>query len=509
LNIPSIDYKKAQLILIVLAFVSFPQTKAWTKICVSGMDDHANAIAADPKDGGLYVTGITKGNLNCGIFSSGKSHVGTGDIFLVKYGGNGGIRWSTIWGTYRSEGAKSVRVDTSGNAFVMGSVDNSTKEYPGQYEIAVLKYNPSGGLVWEREIHGEGVLYSGDFVMDATGNMYFTGTANDTSGNPANFNNRDIRVIKCDSSLNVIWSKRYGSPDADWGNGIAIDSSGCLYVVGTCMAPIDGQPFAGEIDIVVMKLDNNGTRLWTRTVGTKGVDYGTKLVLDRRGNVLVAGSTDGSLCGQPHHGKNDALLLKYNKDGDLVWARLWGTVEDDFAFNLIADTADDIYVSGGSMAIGNGNENASECDIILLKYTCNGDRQWVRSCGLRDGKGMAIALDRVGDIYIAGSAKGLPSQTDYPYDICMVKFRPFAPSFNCDEATSLQENMICEDAVLSALDNRMDSLYKKGMKISPDKNKFLANQATWLKTQRNLCLTKEQLGTCMAARVIELEKSTK
>ena len=68
-------------------------------------------------------------------------------------------------------------------------------------------------------------------------------------------------------------------------------------------------------------------RLWTRQFGTSGYDFARAVAVDPEGNVYVAGRTEGALPGQVSSGDFDAFVRKYDRDGDEVWTRQFGTPE--------------------------------------------------------------------------------------------------------------------------------------------------------------------------------------
>ena len=94
-----------------------------------------------------------------------------------------------------------------------------------------------------------------------------------------------------------------------------MDGSGNVYVTGYTNGGLDGNTSAGGSDIFLVKYDSAGTKQWTRQLGTASDDYGEGVAVDGSGNVYVTGGTLGGLDGNTSAGGADIFLVKYNSDG--------------------------------------------------------------------------------------------------------------------------------------------------------------------------------------------------
>jgi len=101
----------------------------------------------------------------------------------------------------------------------------------------------------------------------------------------------------------------------DYANGVATDSSGNVYVTGGTKGGLDGNTSAGDTDLFVIKYNSSGTKQWTKQLGTSGDDYANGVAVDSSGNVYVAGDTYGGLDGNNNAGNNDIFVVKYNSSG--------------------------------------------------------------------------------------------------------------------------------------------------------------------------------------------------
>src|SRR3989339_894833 len=173
-----------------------------------------------------------------------------------------------------------IAVDISGNIYVTGY-----ESVTGQgNNIWTRKYDNNGSEVWTRTYNGAANSTDSGIgiAVDDSGNVYVTGTE-EVTGQSYN-----IWTRKYDSSGSEVWTKTYnGSANAsDYGNGIAVDDIGNVYVTGC--ETVAGQNFSNTW---TRKYDSNGTEVWTRTYNgaANSADAGRGVAVDSIGNIYVTG----------------------------------------------------------------------------------------------------------------------------------------------------------------------------------------------------------------------------
>ena len=219
-----------------------------------------------------------------------------------------------------------------------------------------------------------------------------------------------------------------GTSEFDYGYAIALDANYNVYVTGAASSSLDGQSFFGNTDIVLIKYDRNGAKVWTRQWGTSALDTGYGVSVDSSGNVFVAGRTAGALDGQTAAGNFDIFLTKYNADGSKLWTRQWGTTDEDTAYGVAVDSSGNAYVTGMTRGALNGQTSAGNADIFLTKYDSNGTHQWTIQQGTASadyGRAVAVNLG-TGYVVITGEVWGsLHSQTwGGGNDVFVTKYSP-------------------------------------------------------------------------------------
>ncbi|OBQ27541.1 MAG: hypothetical protein AN485_24400, partial [Anabaena sp. MDT14b] len=118
----------------------------------------------------------------------------------------------------------------------------------------------------------------------------------------------------------------------------------------------------GDGDGSVTKYDTDGTKAWTKLLGTRGYDQAKSLTTGSDGAIYVAGVTYGNLDGQVNSGNEDAFVTKYNTDGTKAWTKLLGTSGYDLASSLTTGSDGAIYVAGHTGGNLDGQVNSGGVD---------------------------------------------------------------------------------------------------------------------------------------------------
>ena len=202
----------------------------------------------------------------------------------------------------------------------------------------------------------------------------------------------------------IEWTRQLGTPQDEFGRGIAVDNLGNLFVTGRTSGSLGGAS-AGDADAFLAKYDTSGGLIWTRQLGTSSFDQGWSVVTDATGNAFITGETLGSL-GGPHAGEDDAFVAKYDPDGTLMWTRQLGTSASDRAFGITGGTSGNIYITGrtfGSL----GGSSAGSNDVFLASYDSDGNLRWTEQFGdSGTDRGWAIESDALENRFITGYPRG-------------------------------------------------------------------------------------------------------
>jgi len=148
------------------------------------------------------------------------------------------------------------------------------------------------------------------------------------------------------------WNTFLGGAGAENGYGIAVDANGNVYVAGfsetTWGSPM--RPYTASIDAFAAKFSSDGALTWNTFLGGAGVDYGQAIAVDASGNVYVAGRSDATWGSpvRPHTALFDAFAAKLTADGALVWNTFLGGTGNDNDVAIGVDASGNVYLAHGT-----------------------------------------------------------------------------------------------------------------------------------------------------------------
>jgi len=212
---------------------------------------------------------------------------------------------------------------------------------------------------------------------------------------------------KAEAPYKTIWTSQMDISANDHATGVSVDSTGNSYIVGNTSGDLDGNANAGFVDLFVVKYDSAGEKQWTRQMGTRGWDGAYGVSVDGSGNVYVVGETFGGLDGNTNAGNDDLFVVKYNARGEKQWTRQMGTTSYDGARGVSVDGSGNVYVAGFTDGELDGNTNIGGMDLFVIKYNSEGVKQWTRQMGTTSWDfANGVSVDGGGNVYVAGYTWG-------------------------------------------------------------------------------------------------------
>jgi uncharacterized protein (AIM24 family) len=261
--------------------------------------DIGQDAAADP-DGNVYLTGSFKDSADFG--GGALTSAGEEDIFLAKFNALGHPLWSKRFGNTASDAGYSVAIDPAGNVYLTGCFTGNVDFGAGNLnsnnegDIFLAKFDPDGKPLWSQRFGAGGDDNGTGLAIDPSGSIYLTGYlwyGADFGGGMLTNASDNTFVAKFDFNGNHLWSKIFIQTGAVYSKDIAIDPGGNVLLTGYYTGSVN---FGGGVldsvlsgpEIFLVKLNGNGTHVWSKRFGSTGDDQGTNLAVD---------STHGSSSG--------------------------------------------------------------------------------------------------------------------------------------------------------------------------------------------------------------------
>jgi len=173
-----------------------------------------------------------------------------------------------------------------------------------------------------------------------------------------------VYIIRTDNYGDTLWTKIYGGEDWDWGNSIQQTTDGGFIITGATYSP---QTQTG--DVYLIKTDENGDSLWTRTYGGVYVEVGNSVQQTTDEGYIITGYTRSTGTGS-----SEVYLIKTNNVGDTLWTKTFGGEENDVGYSVQQTTDGGYIITGYTLSFGVSNFY----DIYLIKTDSNGDSLWTK-----------------------------------------------------------------------------------------------------------------------------------
>ena len=313
--------------------------------------------------------------------------------------------------------------------------------------------------------------YGKDVATDDSNNVFVVGEFQEPSITFGSttltniFSSTDIYIVKYDENGNVLWAKSAVGNGEDYVTGAATDSLGNVYITGYFQSAAitfgaNVLTNTGGNDVFIVKYNgDNGNVLWAKSATGSGADYAMDIATDNSNNVYITGYfgdsggndniTFGSVILTKPCYNWDMFLVKYDSDGNVLWAQCadegyWGGAK---GISLTTDNSSNLYVTGtyrwepitfGSTVLSYDIMNGEQ--MYIAKYNSSGTPIWAKkACGENTGAGIGHAPDNIitdnsGNVYITGyydsdaisfGSLTLNTTTGPAADIFLVKYNSY------------------------------------------------------------------------------------
>ncbi len=205
----------------------------------AGADLPASAVMS--YQGKYIVCGSTKDSL--GIYT---------DAFIAEFDTNGTLNWWKRYGGLGNQSAEFITTSFGHGYIISGYTTSDSTNTRNPYYFCIDEF---GNIIWEKKIYQlfESPLYCVAKSIDS--NYFFCGEVDSPS-----VLSYKIRLLKTDTSGNILWDKKFGSVNPLWARRIKVASDSTLLVAGSI-------EISGNIDAYLMKTDLSGNIIWSRSWG--------------------------------------------------------------------------------------------------------------------------------------------------------------------------------------------------------------------------------------------------
>ena len=335
-------------------------------------DDEINSVAAT-SDGGYIAGGyFNSSSVDLGNEVSLNNRSGS-DGMIIKHNVNGEVEWARGIGGTSNDYINSVAATSDGGYIVGGYFSSSSIDLEngvslrtkGTCDGMIIKYNVNGEAEWAKGIGGtsndciNSVAETDDGGYIVGGYFYSSSIDLGNGVSLSTKGSQDGMIIKYNVNGEAEWARGIGGTSNDYINSVAETDDGGYIVGGNFHSSIDignGVSLSnkGSYDGMIIKYDSEGTVEWARGIGGANDDKVNSVAETSDGGCIVGGYFQGSIDlgdGISLSGRNiyDGMIIKYRSSGEVEWAqKIRGDQYD--VVNSVAETSDGGYIVGGDFS---------------------------------------------------------------------------------------------------------------------------------------------------------------
>jgi gliding motility-associated-like protein len=420
----------------------------WGTYLGDSLETISTGVVTD-KNGNVYTCGTTQSVLSLATVGAYQSQINDSlsDAFLMKFNQYGFCQWATYFGGNTIDLGMDVQVDTLNNVYLYGttfsdtniaSLDAFQDTLLGVSDVFLAKFTKQGELLWSTYYGGAGEESASKLSLDFKGNVYITGTTQNSPSELATIgvhqitNNgaKDAFVTKIDTAGQIVWSTYFGGVLDEESTGISFGDT-CVFISGYTnsvdLISTDSthqDSLKGGVDGYVSKFDaGNGTQIWGTYFGGTANDY-VNSVRAYNQVVYIVGTTlsdDGidmdtinSSTRTVRNGEEDAFLCRVSSaDGKIFWSNYYGGAQADYGVELDVEMGHDVFLLGTTLsdsAIATTEVHQDSIgglkDVFIAKFSEYGEHRWGTYYGGPMDE-VAYSIDVYGNtnVYVAGSTQ--------------------------------------------------------------------------------------------------------
>lgn len=377
----------------------------WVKKAGGNGPDRGNSISVD-LNGNIYLTGYYNESATFETTTI-TSNNNSQDVFIAKYDTNGNLIWVHSVGGEFGDTGYGIVSDNLGNVIVTG-------QYKGQgifgstilnsmidpnfnqpsYDLFVLKYDPSGNLLWVQDAKAKYDDRGMSVAIDDANNIFVVGQYSDTITVDLTYNNYTMNagfLFKLDPAGNEQYFKSFSAAQTLL-NAVVIDNNNEIYITGDFRGTlaISGPPTtyvsgAYTNKIVIAKFTNSGSVIWAEADASENEVTAKSVCLDNNNDAYIVGLFKCRFTEYSNEygnaifysvGYRDIFITKYSTTGQRILPQHYGGPKDDYCSGITTTQIDNPAIAGsfdrkfnlpytpayGSLQLFTGNYNLNYCN---------------------------------------------------------------------------------------------------------------------------------------------------
>ena len=256
------------------------------------------------------------------------------------------------------------------------------------FAAGFLLNQPSTAQTFQRTYGGSGLDEGRHVLVLENGDLLITGRT--SSAGPGT---ESLWLMRTNSIGEPIWSFTYGGQFSEVGQRARVHPDGGFVVLGHT-----DNSWGGLRNLYLLRIADDGTLLWSRSIGSSGNDDASDLLVLPDGGYLLTGNSGA-------FGSRRVLVARLDATGELVWVRQITSPGNDSGLALAAAADGGFIVVGSTQGLGPG-----QIDMIAVRYDAAGNQLWLRTLGgPQADRALSVQPTPEGDWLVGGNTTSFGS----------------------------------------------------------------------------------------------------
>ncbi|SVC55869.1 uncharacterized protein METZ01_LOCUS308723, partial [marine metagenome] len=260
-------------------------SSSWT---YGGSESDYGYSVQQTSDDGYIITGFTESSGNGGA-----------DFWLIKTNSSGVLTWSKTFGGSENDYGHSVQQTSDAGYIITG---NTSSYGSGNSDLWLVKVNFRGDSTWTKTYGGSESDYGYSVQQTSDDGYIITGSTGSYGNGEA-----DVWLIKTDANGDSSWTQTFGGSESEHGLAVQQTSDGGYIIGGGTYSS-----GSGERDVWLIKTNSSGVLIWSETFGGSESDLGRSVQQTSDGGYIITGQTNSY-----GNGGEDVWLIKTDANGNL------------------------------------------------------------------------------------------------------------------------------------------------------------------------------------------------
>ncbi|MBI4244000.1 MAG: hypothetical protein HY606_07915 [Planctomycetes bacterium] len=314
--------------------------------------------------------------------------------FIMKLTKNGNVSWMKSIQSISGESVRGVyAVDAiAGGGFVLAGYTGSGLS---SWDVWVATFDSNGLIRWQFQ-YGEGPgRYARAFSIQQTFDGGFIVAGNISSG--ILLSPTDMLLIKLDANGTLQWNLTLGGPAFDSAYSVTQVPDGSYRISGMYGYSIGLVPSASPPNGWVVAIDQNGNFVWDLRFGQPTLStMVTSVIALSDGSCVIAGDVETL----PNSLRTDGFFARIDSNGNIIWMNAFGTTSQRESISSI-----DLVPNGTVVAIGTAspmNSGSIAIWTIGIDVTGNMVHEWTYDNPNTNDVGISVVPAHSGGFLFAG-----------------------------------------------------------------------------------------------------------